>query len=382
MSVPATIAFADSPRSTVGIEWEIALVDRDSGDLRQTAAAVLDRLRGPDGRPGPRIRGEYLLNTVELVTDPHPTVAAAAHDLEQDLARVRAACDALRVDLMCAGTHPFARPEAQRVAAKARYQKVVDRAQWWGRQMLIYGVHTHIGIEDRTKVLPILRALLTYVPHLQALSAASPFWAGEATGYASNRALVFQQLPTAGLPFPFATWQDMEACVGGLLHTGVIDDFTELRWDIRPSPQFGTIEVRVCDGLPTLLEVKALTALIQCLVEDLSTRLDAGQTLPEMPTWFVQENKWRAARYGMDAIIILNAAGDEQLITEALPPLLEHLAPVAARLGCEAELGGIREILHHGASYQRQRAAARRNGGDLRAVVDSLVAEMRAGAPL
>jgi carboxylate-amine ligase len=248
--------------------------------------------------------------------------------------------------------------------------------------MLIYGVHMHVGVEDRAKALPIVRALLTYIPHLEALSASSPFWAGETTGYASNRALMFQQLPTAGLPCMFTEWSEFEGYVGDMLHTGVIDDLSEIRWDIRPSPRFGTVEVRVCDGLPSLAEVMAVSALIHCLVEDFSTRLDAGEELPALPTWYVQENKWRAARYGMDAIVILNADGDEQLVTDALGPLLARLEPVAQRLGCAAELAGIEEIVRRGASYQRQRAVARRNGGDLRAVVDALVAEMRAGRPL
>ncbi|MCL2788237.1 MAG: glutamate--cysteine ligase [Micrococcales bacterium] len=379
---PPSIPFAASPRSSVGFEWEIALVDRDSGDLRQAAQTVLDAVRQPDGSEDPAIRQELLLNTVEIVSAPYATVGEAAADLHRNLERVVEIVDPLRVDLMSAGTHPFAQWSRQRVTDKERYATLIDRTQWWGRQMLIYGVHMHVGIEDRDKVLPIVRALLAYIPHLQSLSASSPYWGSEATGYASNRALMFQQLPTAGLPCQFDQWSELEHYVGDMLHTGVIDVFSEIRWDIRPSPQFGTVEVRVCDGLPTLLEVQALGALVQCLVEDFSARLDAGESLPTMPTWFVQENKWRSARYGMEAIIILDEAGNEELVTDALPVLLARLEPAAARLGCLAELEGVFRILEVGASYQRQRAVADQNGGDLRAVVDSLVAEMKAGHPL
>ncbi|MDR1295045.1 MAG: glutamate--cysteine ligase [Bifidobacteriaceae bacterium] len=375
----APITFASSPRSSVGLEWEIALVDRDSRDLRQVAGTVLDAVRGSDGREHPGIRQELLLNTVELVSAPHATIRGAGADLVRYRDMVAEIVEPLRVDLMCAGTHPFAQWTNQRVTDKERYAKLIDRTQWWGRQMLIYGVHMHVGVEDRDKALPIVRALLAYVPHLEALSASSPYWAGQSTGYASNRALMFQQLPTAGLPCQFDHWSELEHYVHDMLHTGVIDDFTEIRWDIRPSPRFGTVEVRVCDGLPSLEEVLALGAFVQCLVEDFSTRLDKGEHLPTLPTWFAQENKWRAARYGMDAIIILNEAGDEELVTDALARLLPTLEPIAARLGCAEELGRLPAIVQAGASYQRQRAVAEACGGDLVAVVESLVGEMKAG---
>jgi carboxylate-amine ligase len=283
---------------------------------------------------------------------------------------------------MCAGTHPFARWTHQKVTDKQRYATLIDRTQWWGRQMLIYGVHVHVGIEDRDKVLPISRAVLTALPYLQSLSASSPFWGGKDTGYASNRALMFQQLPTAGLPFQFERWEQLEGYVADMMHTGVIDQFDEIRWDVRPSPRFGTLEMRICDGATNFRELMALAALMHSLVEHFSTMLDEGRELPVMPPWFVQENKWRSARYGMDAIIILDKEGDEELVTDATRRLVAELEPTAARLGCTDELAGVHTILERGASYQRQRAVARSNGGELDAVVASLVGEMRAGTPL
>lgn len=376
------LPFARSERSSVGIEWELALVDKDSGDLRQVAQTVLDAVEPPDGTQHPHIRQELLLNTVEVVSGVCRTVGDAGRDLEAAIEEIRVLTDPLRVELMSAGTHPFARWAQQKVTDKERYATLIDRTQWWGRQMLIYGVHVHVGIEDRAKVLPISRAMLGYFAHLQSLSASSPFWGGKDTGYASNRALMFQQLPTAGLGFQFETWEQLEGYVGDMMHTGVIDQFDEVRWDLRPSPRFGTLETRICDGATNLTEVLALAALNHCLVEHLSTLLDEGKELPTIPAWFAQENKWRSARYGMDAIIILDRAGNEELVTEAVSKLLVELEPVAARLGCLAELDDVRLILRRGASYQRQRAVARRNGGELDAVVRALVAEMRAGRPL
>src|SRR5690606_12021086 len=146
----------------------------------------------------------------EVVSGVCRTVGDAGRDLERTIAELRTVIEPLRVDLMCAGTHPFAQPAYQRVTNKDRYATLIDRTQWWGRQMVIYGVHVHVGIEDRDKVLPILRAMLTYFPHLQSLAASSPYWAGSDTGYASNRALLFQQLPTAGLPQAFEAWSELE----------------------------------------------------------------------------------------------------------------------------------------------------------------------------
>ncbi|OZM74535.1 glutamate--cysteine ligase [Amycolatopsis antarctica] len=373
------IDFTPSRRSTVGAEWEIALVDRRSGELTSVAERILTAVR-PDGEPEhPKIRQELLLNTVELVTGVCDTIGELGEDLAGSLDELRTITDPLGVELFCAGTHPYSTWYQQKVTDKERYAKLIDRTQWWGRQMLIYGVHIHVGLDHRDKVLPVLDALLNYAPHLQALSASSPYWGAEDTGYASNRALMFQQLPTAGLPFQFREWSELESYVDDMFVTGVIDHFSEIRWDIRPAPHFGTIEMRVCDGLPTLEEVTTIAAFTQCLVDDFSARLDRGESLPVLPPWHVQENKWRAARYGMDAIIILDAAGHERLVTDDLADVLERLEPVAKQLDCVSELRGVETIIELGASYQRQRAVAREHNGSLKAVLHSLIAEMRNG---
>ncbi|MGW4488100.1 glutamate--cysteine ligase [Amycolatopsis sp. NPDC004368] len=373
------IDFNPSRRSTIGAEWELALVDRRSGELASVAERILDAVRPDGAAEHPRIKQELLLNTIEVISGVCDTVAEVKADLAASLDVVHTVTDPLGVELFSAGTHPFSNWYHQKVTDKARYAKLIDRTQWWGRQMLIYGVHVHVGLDHRDKVLPVLDALLNYAPHLQALSASSPYWGAEDTGYASNRALMFQQLPTAGLPFQFREWAELEHYVSDMFTTGVIDHFSEIRWDIRPAPHFGTIEMRVCDGLPTLEEVGAIAALTQCLVEDFSTRLDAGERLPTLPPWHVQENKWRAARYGTDAIIILDAAGRERLVTDDIADLLERLSPAARRLDCVDELRDVETILEYGPSYRRQRAVAKQHNGSLKAVVASLVAEMRDG---
>ncbi|MET0725803.1 MAG: glutamate--cysteine ligase [Leifsonia sp.] len=376
------ISFARSERSTVGIEWELALVDQATGELANVAPAVLDALQSPDGEPHQHATTELLENTVEIVSGVHDRVGDAVAELTAVVDEVREAARPHGADVMCAGSHPFSQWYDQRITDKERYHKLIDRTQYWGRNMMIWGIHVHVGIESRDKAIPILGALLSYIPHLQALSASSPFWAGVDTGYASNRALVFQQLPTAGLPWQFADWAAYEAYVHDMTVTGVIEDYTEVRSDIRPSPHWGTLEVRACDGVSTGLELGAIAAIIQCLVEWMSERIDAGETLPWLQPWYVRENKWRAARYGLDAEIILDASGREALVTDDLRELVDALAPIAERLGCSAELHQVIDVLDAGGSYQRQLAVARASDGDLQAVVAHLVREMAAGHPI
>lgn len=371
-----TVPFAASPGMTLGVEWELALVDRRTRDLTNAAGEVIAALREGSDVPAARVTEELLRNTVEVVSGVHRVAGEAVAEVADGVDALRRVADPLGIDLISAGTHPFGEWSTAQLTDSPRYAELIERTQWWGRQMLIWGVHVHVGITSVHKVLPILGALLNHYPHLQALSASSPFWARNDTGYASNRALLFQQLPTAGLPFQFTTWDELEAYVDDQLVTGVIDRVDEIRWDIRPSPRLGTLEVRVFDGVPTRRELAALTALVHCLVVDLDARLEAGETLPTMPPWHVQENKWRAARYGLDAEVILDAKGRERLVTDDLDDLLTRLEPVAARLECPGELAAVAEIPRRGASYQRQRAVAAESGGDLAAVVESLVAEL------
>ena len=370
------IDFHASPEPTLGVEWELALVDRQSRDLVNAAECLADLAGGRLEHPE-RLHKELLRNTVEVVTGICTTAGEAVADLSDTLGVVMTAADELGVDLMGSGTHPFADWSEQQLTEGHRYAELIDRTRWWGRQMLIWGVHVHVGMPERDRVMPVLSSMLATYPHLLALSASSPVWAGQATGYASNRALMFQQLPTAGLPFTFDTWSDFETCIGDQRTTGVIDSMSDVRWDIRPAPHLGTLEHRVCDGISDVRELGALTALVHCLVVDLDTRLAAGETLPTMPPWHVQENKWRAARYGLEAIVILDDRNRERLVTDDLDDLLDRLTPVSRRLGCEDELRAVADIPARGASYDRQRRVAERTGGDLVAVVDSVVGELR-----
>lgn len=374
------ISFTQSERSTLGVEWELQLIDIDSEDLRQCAQAIITQVSAQ--YPGNTlVHGEMLRNTVELVSRKQTRVRDAIVDLNEGLEMLEPITSALRVDLTSAGAHPFANPAHQRVSDSKRYAELVNRTQFWGRQMLIFGTHVHVGIEERAKVLPLLAFLSTQLGRIQALTASSPYWAGTDTGYCDNRAMVFQQLPTAGVPQLFTRWEELEHYTRDMMHTGIISNFDEIRWDIRPSPRLGTLEVRVCDSSSNAAEIGAIAALIHCLVEYGSRALDRGEELPTTSPWFLAENKWRAARYGMDAILIEDIHGNERHIDELLDETIEKLRPIAEDLDCAEELDFISTMRSIGVGYQRQKAVADACGS-LEAVVSHLRAETRAGRPL
>lgn len=233
--------FAQSPRSTLGIEWELQYIDADSHALRQCADSVMTALRALDTDTS-SIHREMLLNTVEFVSEPHEHVRDCVEDMARSTSVLEPVIHPMRVRLGTAGTHPFSNPASQIVTDSERYAELVNRTQYWGRQMLLFGTHVHVGVDNRAKVWPLIRAALTRAYHIQALTSASPIWNSEVTGYASNRAMVFQRLPTAGIPYQFLTWEDFEKYVAGMVATGVIEQVNEVRWDIRPSPANGTIE--------------------------------------------------------------------------------------------------------------------------------------------
>ena len=373
------IPFESSSRSSLGVEWELQLVDRQTRQLRSGSLEILERLS--PGAEHPKAKQELLQSCVEVITGVCGTVGEATADLAATVAEVQGAADELGLGLMCAGTHPTTDWGTQQISPKERYQQLVDDMQWLARQLQIFGVHVHVGVRSPDKAIPMVNALTAYVPHLLALSASSPYWIGNDTGLASARSKVFEQLPTAGLPYQLSGWAEFESYMDTLISTGTIASIKEVWWDVRPHPTYGTVELRVCDGLPTLSEVGMVAAVSQCLVDTLDRELDRGYTLPVPKGWVVRENKWRAARHGLDAEIIVGEDDRTQPVREALVELVQELAPAAARLGCEEELSRVHGVLEAGASYQRQRAVAAASGGDLTAVVDSLLQEFADDRP-
>ncbi|WP_298325699.1 glutamate--cysteine ligase [Haloactinopolyspora sp.] len=373
------IPFSPSDRSSIGVEWELQLVDPVNRELTSGAVEILEDIR-PDGADEhPKAKHELLQSTIEVITGVCSTVGEARADLAETIQTVSAAAGRRGLGLMCAGTHPISNWASQDISPKPRYEQLVAHLQWLARRLQIFGVHVHVGVRSPDKAIPIVNALTSYVPHLLALSASSPFWVGHDTGLASARSKVFETLPTAGLPYQLSGWDQFETYMDTLISTQTIESVREVWWDIRPHPDFGTVELRICDGLPTLDEVAVIAALSQCLVERLDRELDRGYTLPSPKNWVVRENKWRAARYGLEAEIIVDERGTVVPVRQALLDLADELMPIARRLSCADDLAGIDRVLAIGASYQRQRAIAEASGGDLTKVVDSLLEEMATG---
>ncbi len=375
------IPFTSSERSSLGVEWELQLIDRESRQLTSGATEILAELKPDDADEHPKAKHELLQSTIEIITGICSTVAEAKADLAGTLAEVVAAADRRGLGLMCAGTHPITDWQTQQISPKERYTQLIEKMQWLARRLQIFGVHVHVGVRSSDKVIPMVNALSQYIPHFLALSASSPYWVGADTGLASARSKVFEGMPTAGLPYQLSGWGGFEDYMETLISTQAIESVREVWWDIRPHPDFGTVELRICDGLPTLDEIGAVAAMAQCLVEQFDREIDRGYTLPTPASWVLRENKWRAARYGLDAEIIVDERGTVRPVKDALRDLVEELMPTARRLDCATELSDVLRVIEVGGSYERQRRVAAANDGRLEPVVDSLLAELRDGLP-
>jgi len=369
------ISWNPSRGATLGVEWELQLLDASTRMLRQDAGEVLAALPGlTEEGEHPKIRHELMQSTVEVVTGVCSTVSEIKHDLSATISQLERITGRRGTMLACAGTHPVSDWRDAKMAPIQRYAELVEQMQWLVRRIQTFGVHVHVGIRDGSKAIPIVNALAGYLPHFLALTASSPYWNGQDTGLASSRAIVFGGLPTSGPPQPLTDWTEFEEYMDTLLRAGTIRSIKEVWWDIRPHPDFGTVEIRMFDGVPTLREIGMTAALSQSLVQLLDTQLDRGYKLPSPPAWVVRDNKWRATRYGLDAIVITDESGSTAPLRDELYELTRELQPVADRLGCGPELGVVTEVLDNGASYERQRAIVA-SGGGLGDVVDALVTE-------
>jgi carboxylate-amine ligase len=376
------IHFASSAGPSLGVEMELAIIEPDSRELVKGAHELLIEMgEGHEEGIHPKAKAELLQSTIEIITGICKSVAEARADLTATLDEVTGYTERRGLLLMCAGAHPFSNPVNQEITPNARYRRLVEETQWPARQMQIFGIHVHVGVRSGEKAIAMVNALSAYIPHFLALSASSPYWMGQDTGLASMRSKVFEGLPTAGPPWQLNGWAQFERFMDTLIAARTIHTIREVWWDIRPHPGFGTVELRICDGIPTMREVAVMAALSQCLVHRFDMLIDRGYTLPVPKAWVVRENKWRAARHGIDASIIVDDNGATVPLRDAVAELVEELTPIARRLGCVAEVTDALAILERGPSYIRQREVVAA-GGSLADVVDSLVAELRSDGPL
>jgi carboxylate-amine ligase len=378
----APIEFCGSPAATLGVELELGLVDRRTRQLTAASNEVLAELAGMDAVGAAnleeKVKHELFQCTLEVITGICDTVDDAISDLSGSLAQVRCVTDRMGLDLVGSATHPFSDWSDQVVSPHERYSQLVESIQWPARRLAIHGVHFHVGVPSGEHAIAVVRSLAYHLPLFLALTASSPYWLGRDTGLASSRTKIFEGLPTAGLPPPLADWAEFEQLMGGMLRGGIISSIREIWWDCRPHPDFGTVELRMCDGIATMDEVAAVAALAQSLVAELVERVDAGEPLPGAPEWVVRENKWLAARFGADDSLLVDGDGTRRPVVELVGELVDRLGPTASTLGCRGSLDQVPAMLERGGSYRRQRQVIA-EGGTMSDLVDSLAREHRVG---
>ncbi|HET8529097.1 MAG TPA: glutamate--cysteine ligase [Gaiellaceae bacterium] len=353
---------------TLGVEEELQLVDATSFDLTSRYEEVF----GEAARDDERIKPELLQSTVEVATEPVGTVAEAVAESAELRRRAHEEAERRGVRVLSAGTHPFSRYEHQDVTDEPRYSELADALQWAVERQLIFGLHVHVGLQSAPQAIAVANALRTWLPELLALSANSPFWHGRDSGLHSTRSKVFDAMPRSGLPPAFASFEEFELLVDRGVRTGSFEDYTFIWWDLRPHPRLGTIEVRICDAQTRLENVAVLVALVQSLVATLADRFDRQGVLETQPVTLIAENKWRAARYGLDAELVDLSRDEQRPAREALRALAELALPAARRLGCADELALLEAVLARGDGAGEQRAAADAAGGSLLGVVQRL----------
>ena len=370
------VDFVASAGPSLGVEVELALVDAESGELTCVAPELLARVgAGYPETEHPKIKKELYQCTVEVITGVCATVAEARADLAESMREVEKAAADSGAAVIGAGLHPFTPWHQLSLSEGERYQRLVDTIGWPARRLTTHGVHVHVGVRSGDKAIATVNSLTEYLPVFLALSAASPYWNGRDTGLASTRTKIFESMPTTGLPPHLRDWAEFNVFLDTLIEAGAIETVREVWWDIRPHPGYGTVELRMCDSMPTLWEISALAALAQSLVTEFDRMIDAGVT-PDVPReWVRRENKWRAARWGVEADLVIDESGHTQPLREIVDGLVDRLLPIAHDLGCAVELADLRRIAADGPSYVRQRRVVA-EGGDLQGVVRALRAEL------
>jgi len=365
-----------APSFTIGIEEEYQTIDPETFDLRSHIQTEL------------MAQGRRVLNE-KVKAEMHQSVVEVGTGVCRDITEARADIVNLRQQmlhlagqngllLVAGATHPFADWRVQDISPDERYLQVVEDMQLVARANLIFGLHVHVGIEDRETAIQLMNQVRYFLPHLLALSTNSPFWLGMNTGLKSYRCKVFDKFPRTNIPDAFSSWADYENFVNLLIRTHCIDNAKKIWWDVRPHPFFSTIEVRICDLPMRVDETLAIAALIQATIAKLWRLHAKNQSYRPYSRALIMENKWRASRYGIDGALIDFGREMELPERELLEEYLEFVDDVVDELGSRQEVEHIRWIMEHGTGADRQLAEFNRSG-DLRQVVEFMVRETQAG---
>ena len=364
-----------TPPLTIGIEEEYQIIDPRTRELRSYVQRFLEQ--GKTVLPD-QIRPEFMQSQVEVGTRICRNIQEARHELVRVRRSILEVAEREGLWVAAAGTHPFSSWARQEVSPFGRYPELARFLQDVGRRLLIFGMHVHIGIEGPDLRIEVMNQLRDFLPHLLALSTSSPFWHGRDTGLRSYRSVVFQSLPRTGIPQQFESHAEYRRHIDLLLRTGSIDDATHIWWDVRPSEKFPTLEVRIPDSCTRLEETLCIAALAQAIVAKLVRLRLANQSWCSYRKNLIDENKWRAVRYGVTGKLIDFGKAEEVVFSRLAEELVAFVDDVVDELGSRAEVEYVHTILTHGSSADRQLDRHRSNG-DLRAVVDHVVEETAEG---
>ena len=366
----------ERPSLSIGIEEEYQTIDPESRDLRShIASEILPKAKLALHEA---VKAEMHQAVIEVGTKVCRNVKEAREDILV-LRRQMITLAGQNGLLLAAGsTHPFADWKVQEIYPDERYHRVLEEMQMLARANLVFGLHVHVGIEDRNTAIHIMNSMRYFLPHILALSSNSPFWMGMPTGFKSYRSKVFERFPRTGIPDVFANWADYETFVNLLVKTGCIDNGKKIWWDIRPHPNFATLEVRVCDIPMRLDETMAIAALIQATVAMLYELHASNKSYRIYGRALIMENKFRASRYGLDGKLIDFGKEEEVPVRDLMEEYLHLIDPVVDELGSREEINYIHQMLKMGTGADRQLAVYQETG-DLKKVVDYMVAETRVG---
>lgn len=366
--------FRGSERPTLGVELELPVLDRDTGELAPGAPRLLEAC-AEEGIE--EVSAELMKSMVEVRTPVCETGVDAHQQLLTTVGRVRRIANSMGYELALWGAHPFARATAHAVAESERYASVERRLAWMTSQRVTFGLHVHVGVRDGEEAVGVMNMLVQHLPHLLALSANSPFWQGVDTGFASTRSVLYGLVPHSGVPGHFESWRELREYILTMREGGLLTTHRDPKWDIRPRPDLGTIEFRVCDAPDSIAAAAGIAALTRALV------VWAQRLLAERPhlrsgdirrQWFAAENKWLAARYGMDAKYIRPAGDKRRSLGQAALDLIERMAPIADECGDSALLRQLRPLVEEtGAGRQRR---VYRETGEWSALVEDAAARL------
>jgi glutamate---cysteine ligase / carboxylate-amine ligase len=355
---------------SLGIEEELMILDAETHELVNEIEAMLE------SSPNGEIKPELMESVLEISTDPCANMVEADEQLRALRRQVGQIAAAKGLAIGSAGTHPYAMWEDQRIVARPRYRDIISALRFVARQELIFGMHVHVGVDGPDKAIHVANGMRIHLPVLLALSANSPFWRAGATGLASTRTPIFRQFPRVGIPPTYDDWDDYVAQIEFMTRAGVIEDYTYLWHDVRPHAKFGTVEVRVMDSQTHVEHSLGLAALVQAMVKELAEHFDAGRQLSTYPFEMIDENKWLAARHGLEGELVDLPSSDRVTTRELARRLIDRMREHCQDLGSESELAAVEDLLARGNGAARQVVVYEANH-DLREVMAEIVTATR-----